>query len=83
MIIKTTFMGRGMTYILSVMCLIFFLWAATGSDDSSSSTSGPSESEYVKPQPPVFDNGVETDESTNIDDNTVFYNEVDEDDEAE
>lgn len=74
---KSIIMGRGICYLLSALCLVLFLWAATGSDDSSSSSPSPSE-----PKPPVFDNGVETDESTNVNDDAVFRND-DFDDEDE
>ena len=68
---------HGVSYLLSLFCFAFFLWAATGSDDSSSSS--PSSATNVEAAPPVFDNGVEIDESTSIDDNTVFRNDDEED----
>ena len=79
MTIKSAFSGAGVRYLLSALCLVFFLWAATGSDDSSSSSSPSSEPQYVEPEPPVFSNGVDVDESTNEDDDTIFSNDVDED----
>lgn len=79
MTIKSAFSGAGVRYLLSALCLVFFLWAATGSDDSSSSSSPSSDPQYVEPQPPVFSNGVDVDEGTNEADDTVFDNDEDED----